>query len=460
MKVSRKDQGHLTTIIDITIEKSDYQGKFKSELNKIRDKAVIKGFRQGKTPMSIIQKMYGQNLLAETVNKVLQDKMKEAIEEEKIKLVASPFMTDEQVNYEFSPKDLQDYTFSFEIGMVPEYDLKGADETSSITDYKIVVDEDIINKELDAVRKRMGSETSVKKDINDEDRIVIEAVEVDDKGKKITKGWETGFQVLINTLDEEYKKELIGKDKGHEFLFDINKLEKNRDEKYVKQYLLNLDEGEEKEILPTFRGKIKDILRIELAEVDQVFLDKYLGEGEAKTEQDAKDKIKENISGYYEGQTKVFLHRNIMDKLIEENNFDLPNDYLKKWIKVNNETATEEQIESEFEQFVTNVRWDIISSNLKESLKVEVGVEDVRTKVRAQVQQYLGGQMAGMDLEPIIDNIMQDQKQVSQAYQEASSEKLLGAVADKITLIEEEISIEKFGEMVKAMNEKLKGEEA
>lgn len=458
MKVSRKDQGHLTTVIDITIEKDDYQGKFKSELNKVREKAAIKGFRQGKTPISIIKKMYGQGILAETVNSVLQEKMKEAIENEKIELVASPFMTEEQVTYDFNPKDLEDYVFSFEIGMKPEYTLKGADSSSSITDYKIKVDDETVNKELEMVRKKMGKEVKVKKDINKDDRILIEAVEVGEDGKKVRKGHETSFQVLVNTMEDSYIQEVEGKATGHEFRFDINQIEKNRDEKYVKQYLLNLDPEEEKEILPTFKGKIKEISRIEPAEINQDFLDQYMGKDVVKSEEEAKEKIRENIAGYYKGQTEVFLHRNIMDMLLEENKMELPTDYLRKWIKVNNENVTEEQIDKEFESFCTNVQWDIISSDLKKDLEVKVEVEDVRNKVRAQVSQYLGGQMAGMDLEPIIDNLMKDEKQVSQAYQEAESEKLLSAVADKLTRVEEEVTIEEFGELVKSMNEKLNPE--
>ena len=458
MKVTRKDQGHLTTTIDITLEKADYQDKFTSELNKVRAKAAIKGFRQGKTPMSIIKKMYGQGILAETVNAILQEKMKEAIENEKIELVASPFMTEEQVSYDFNPKELEDYTFSFEIGMKPEFTLKGADSSSSVTDYKITVDDETINKELEAVRKRMGSEVKVKKDVNNQDRITIEAVEINEDGKKVRKGHETGFQVLVNTMDDEYIKEVTGKDVGHEFTFDINKLEKGRNEKYVRQYLLNLDEEEEKEIRATFKGKIKEINRIELAELNQEFLDKYMGPGEVSSVDEAKDKIRDNIASYYEGQTKVFLHRNVMDKLIEENQMDLPKDYLRKWIKANNENVTEEQIDKEFDSFCSNVQWDIISGELKKKLEVKVELEDVKAKIRAQVMQYLGGQMTGMDLEPIIDNLMKDEKQVSKAYQEAESEKLLGAVANELTLVEEEVTIEQFGEMVKEMNEKLKGE--
>lgn len=348
-----------------------------------------------------------------------------------------------------------DYAFTFDVGLKPDFKLQGADKESSINHVKIIADDEIVNKEFEMVRKRLGTETTAEKDITDEDRITIHANEIDDKGKVVKNGWETGFQVLINTLKDEYKDQILGKDVGFEFDFDIYELEKNRKEDYVKKYLLNLDEEEEKEIGKMFHGKINEIHRIELAEVNQEFFDKYLGEGAVTTEEEAKEKIRENISTYYEGQATAFLHRNIMDKLIEENPMEMPKEFIRKWLVRTNDEVTEEQIDSEIDAFITNMKWDLISDQVKEMYEAEVKPEDVRAKIKVQISQYFGGQMPGMDIEPLIDNLMKDENQFKQAYQEAASEKVLQSVADNITIVEEEVSLEKFGDMVKEMNERL-----
>jgi trigger factor len=204
-----------------------------------------------------------------------------------------------------------------------------------------------------------------------------------------------------------------------------------------------------------FRGKINEIHRIEPAEVNQEFFDKYLGEGIVTTEEEAKEKIRENISEYYAGQATAFLHRNIMDKLIDENPMEMPKEFIRKWLIRNNEEVTAEQIDSEIDAFITNMKWDLISDQVKEKYEAEVKTEDVRAKIKVQISQYFGGQMPNMDIEPLVDNLMKDEKQFKQAYQEAASEKVLQSVADNITLVEEEVSLEKFGEMVKEMNERL-----
>ncbi len=455
MKVSHQENGPLSSSIEITLEKGDYIEKYEQELKKVRGKAQMKGFRQGKTPRSVIEKMYGKGILAESINEILQEKLWDAIKEKELSVILSPIISQDQEQYDFNIKNMVDYAFTFDVGMKPDFTLQGADKESSINHVKIVADDEIVNKEFEMVRKRLGTEVSGEKDINDEDRVTIHANEIDEKGNVVKKGWETGFQVLVNTLKEEYKEQLLGKDKDFEFDFDIYVLEKDRKEDYVKKYLLNLDENEEKEIGRMFRGKINEIHRIEPAEVNQEFFDKYLGEGIVTTEEEAKEKIRENISEYYAGQATAFLHRNIMDKLIDENPMEMPKEFIRKWLIRNNEEVTAEQIDSEIDAFITNMKWDLISDQVKEKYEAEVKTEDVRAKIKVQISQYFGGQMPNMDIEPLVDNLMKDEKQFKQAYQEAASEKVLQSVADNITLVEEEVSLEKFGEMVKEMNERL-----
>lgn len=457
MKSSIKDQTELSASLDITIEKSDYADTFATELKKVQKNANMKGFRKGKTPKSMVMKMYGTSILSEVINKTIQDKLWEAIEEHKLNVILSPLISKDQKAFDFNPKDLQDYDFSFLLGLKPDFELKGIDKSDSIDSYVIVPDDETINKEFELVRKRLGSEVTAEKDITTEDRITIHANESNGKGGKKRGGWETGFQVLVSDIDDEYKEDILGKDTGYEFEFDIHKIEKNRDEAYVKKYLLNLDEEEEKEIGNVFKGKITEIHRIEPAEVNQEFFDKYLGEGVASSEDEVKAKIKENIATYYDAQSRAYLHRNIMDQLIAENKFDLSKEFVSEWAKRNNENLTQEQIDSEIDAVITNLKWELISAEIKEKLKFEVQPEDIKAKIRAQVQQYIGGQMPGMDLEPIVDNLMKDEKQFKQAYQEAHAEKLLTTVSEQITLVEQEVTIEKFGEMVKAMNERLQG---
>ena len=104
--------------------------------------------------------------------------------------------------------------------------------------------------------------------------ITVKAHELD--GEKIKdKGWETGFTLLVSLVDDAVKKDLLTKKLGDTFRFNIRTVEKDKDEKHVNKYLLNLDEDEEKEIGDMFEGKIEKVSRIEPAALDQEFFDKY-----------------------------------------------------------------------------------------------------------------------------------------------------------------------------------------
>lgn len=457
MKASFKDLDKQVKGIDITIEKDDYQKAFDAEMKKLRKEAQIKGFRQGKTPMSVIRKYYGESVLAKAVTSALEEQLAKAISEEKLQNITKPRLSENSKQHTFDSSSLGDYDFSFELPVYEDFELAGI-EGETIIDYEIEVDPAIVEDEFTTARKRMGSNEDVEKDIFGEDLITIHCQELDENGAVKEGGWETGFSVLVNLLTEHYNKEVLGKDLGHTFDFNIYELEQDKTDKYVKKYLLNLDDEEEKEIGDMFRGEVKTISRIVPAEVNQDFLDKYMGEGVVSSEEEAKEKISENISNYYKKQTEAFRRRTILEHLMEHNTVNLPDDFLKKYLLETNEELTQEIIDKEYDAYAENVKWDAIKDRLYRKYETKVEIEEVKANLRSQIVQYLGAQAQHMDLEPIVNNLMGEQKEVAKAYEEVASQKMLNSVAEDMTLQVEKISVEKFGEMVKEMNEKLKNQ--
>lgn len=457
MKVETKEIQPQVQSVSITIEKADYEEKLLSELKKLKKTATLKGFRVGKTPMSVIKKYYGESTMAKVVSSSVEEELGKALKENNINNILQPTLSNDSKAHSFDPNKLEDYEFLFEVPVFNEFDVEGLGEENSILNYKIEVEDKIVEDELTMVRKRLGSEITVEKDINEEDRITIHCKELNTKGNVKRGGWDTGFSVLINLLDDEYKEQLLGKDVGFEFDFDIYKIEKDKSDKYVKKYLLNLDDEEEKKIGNQFRGEVKEISRIDLAEVNQEFLDKYMGEGVVSSEEEAKEKIKENIGSYYKTQTDAFLRRSILDYLMEKNPMTLPDEYLKNYLKENNPELTDEVLEKEYDSFAQNIKWDAVKGKLFNKYKVNVDFEEVQDRMRVKVRNYLGNQMMGIDLEPLVQNLMKDSKELSKTYEEVASEKVLDQAAQDLTLQEESVSLEKFGELVKEMNERING---
>ena len=456
MKIEKQTIDELNAVIKLTIEKSDYEDSFNKELKNYKNKVQLKGFRKGKTPISSIKKMYGKSVLLDVVNKTLQEKLSGFLVEEKLDILGNPLPSSDQEQMDINVNELQDYKFSFDIGLAPQVDVKGVSESDEYIEYDITIPDDLLKEELDMRRKRFGKQVNPEKDIVEDDIILIKAHEVED-GKAKDKGHETGFSMMVSRIgDEDLKKKIIGGKLGDKFDFDINTIEKDVDENYVKKYLLNLDEDEEKEIGNTFAGEIEKITRTELADLDQDFFDQSYGKDVVKSEEEALNNIREELSTFYQKQQKSLLYRGIMDKLIADNEMELPDEFLKRWLNSNNPEVKPEDIDKEYNNFEKNLRWSLIKSKLAKDFNVEVSPEELRESVKKKIMSYMAQyQQTDFDVEPMINNYLNNREQVEKEYEEAMAEKLFDEIYKKVSLKSEKISIEDFREKVQEVNNKI-----
>lgn len=456
MKVVRNDIDALNASLSITIEKADYEPKFKEELNNYKSKTHLRGFRKGKTPASTIKRMYGKSILAETINNLLQNTLTDYLKNEKLEYLGQPLPSEDQKDIDFNLQETSDYEFLFDIGLAPSFEVTGASGEDVIERYQIEIPDDVVLEELDIARKRLGTENNPEDSIEQDDILTIHAVELEGENNK-EGGWQTSFTVLVNQLaDENMKKKVLSLKKGDAFDFNIFTLEKNQDEKYVRKYLLNMEEDDVTEVGQDFRGTINKISRIEPAELNQEFFDKHFGEGAVKTEDEAKAKIKERISEYYQQQAKSFMYRDIMDSLLDKNQFDLPDQFLKRWLKANNEEATDEVIDHEYDAFAKNLKWNLIRSKLEKNFAVEVQPEDIKEAFKNQIRSYFGGNAVDIDLDGMAERLMKNNEQFSKVYEEVMAEKLFEAIENEMKIEEKPIPLDEFTELVKKLNESLR----
>lgn len=451
MNITKNEIDALNASLHITIEPSDYEVKFNSELNKYRSKAQMKGFRKGKTPMSTIKKMYGRSILAETINNILGETLNTYLTEQKLETLGQPIPSDDSEIVDFDVKNLGAYKFDFDLGLAPEFEVEGLEV--GIERKVIDIPEEVVTEELDLARKRFGNEIFPEEDIEDNDLITLSAVELDgDKVKK--KGWETGFQILVRDMDDEVQKEVLKLKKGDDFDFNIRTVEKDKNEKHVNKYLLNLDEDEEKEIGDMFRGTIDKVSRIAPAEMNQDFFDKYKGEeGVETSEEKIREEIRASIASHYDTQTKNLLFKDIMDHLMESNQIELPVAFLKRWLKLSNEDATDEVIEAEFDAFSKNLKWNLIKGKLEKKYEIQVLPEDIKEGFKKRISGYFGGNPQGIDLDQMAESMMKNQDQFRQVFEEEKAEKLFQAISEDMNIIENNVSLEEFKALVKKINE-------
>src|SRR5699024_548229 len=151
MNISRENIDKLNAIVKVDIEKDDYEPKVKKILKDYRKTANIPGFRKGHVPMGLIKKQYGKAVLVDEVNKLLQENLNKYLTEEKLDVLGNPLPKDQN---DFS-WDEDNYSFEFELGLAPEFEVNLNTE-KPITHYNIIADDKTIDHQIEHIRQQYG----------------------------------------------------------------------------------------------------------------------------------------------------------------------------------------------------------------------------------------------------------------------------------------------------------------
>ncbi len=452
-KVVRKDIDNLNAVLTITLEKADYEPKLKAQLQSHRKKAHMKGFRKGKTPVGYIKKMYGRAILADTINEMLQSELNKYLTEDDTKILGYPLPSEDQESYDFNLDTLIDYSFNFDMGIAPEFEVKGLDANQTFSSYSIDVPKESIDKDLDMMRQRGGERQSADDSIIEKDLISFNASELDGDAVK-ENGWAATFTILVEMMSDDYKAEILKKKKGDSIRFNVFNLEKDRTRDYVEKYILGVKEDDSLEAVgEEFEATIADVSRILPAELNTEFFDKTFGEGVVKTEEEARAQIEQDIVKYYDRQAESLLFRDFQNHLLEQNPLELPDAFMKRWIKANAEGEPKDISDKEYESFAKNLQWSLLRGKLIKQFDISINDEELIEYFKKQVRQYFGGYGDELVILNTANRLMQDEKQVDNAYQELLAGRLFESMRDVVKVNIEKIAAEKFDEIIKKARE-------
>lgn len=445
--VVREDIDKLNARLTITVERSEYEPKFNSELGKVKKSANLKGFRRGKTPGSIVKKMYGKSILADVINQMLQTELYEYLQKEELAILGQPIPAEDQELIDFNLTSLQNYEFKFDVGLAPEFEVQGLDTDNVFDKHDVQIPDEKIQEELDAVRKRFGNNVSREDGIEEDDLLHLAVKELDGDDVK-EDGLVGDFTVLVKTIaKEEVKKEVLEKKKGDHVKLNLLELEERNDEQFVKKYYLKVPEDQEVTIPELFDAEISDVTYVEQAELNEEFFTKAFGEAEISSEEEAKNFMRENMAKYYDRQAEGFLYRDLQKDLIEKNKLDLPDEFLKRWMLVSNEGLTAEVIEQEYPAFAQNLQWTLLKDKVAKQFEIKVEEEELMERLRDQVRGYFGGQLpAGQDemIESLAQRLKDDEKAVGQIRDEIEMDKLFKAVSEVVGIELKPIELDEF----------------
>jgi len=388
MNITRENISDLNAVLKVKIEKADYEDKVEKVLKDYRKKANIKGFRPGMVPIGLVKKMYGKAVRIDEINKIVSENIQKYLVDEKLDILADPTpKSDEQEKIDFDTQD--DFTFSFELGLAPVFEIR-LSKKNKVTYYKISIDEKMKNDYIGNYTRRYGEFR--KADLSEEKDILKGSIEaLDDSGNSVPDGLFANDTTLSIDIikDKKIRKMFIGKGEKEVVDFDLRKAFPNEME---IAGLLKKQKEEVTDIYGNFRFSINEVSRFYLAEIGQELFDRIYGGGVVNSEEEFMKKLEDEIEINLKQESDYKLSLDLKKLVIEKTDFQLPEDFLKKWLLKVNEKTTEVQIEKEFDSFRHDLKWQLIRNKIAKQNEVNITEEELQTEAenitRYQFRQY------------------------------------------------------------------------
>lgn len=448
--VVRKDLDSTSAILTVTIARETLKPKLDSELKKVRQRVPVKGFRVGHAPMNYIKKLYGPSIFSDTINDLFIDELTQYLRENRINVLGQPLPTQDQEKFKFNIDNPDpEYKVNYEIGFYNDFDIKGLDKDTTYERYAVSNLDALAEEDLAYARKRMAKRSEAENDILENDMVRLEARELESAGGGIKEGGhEAAITVLVNVIaDEAFKAELLTKKKGDTVRFNARTLENIEDPVRYRKYILHIDEQDNREVGDHFEATIASVNRVEEPEMNETFFQEYFGE-EVNSKDGAIDQLKMGIRRFYEERANALLFRDMQERLLKENNFELPDAFLKRWLQATNEGMSEADLEAQYPALADNLRWSLIRDQLKDRFDVEATEEQVRDEFAQRIRSYFGGQIPDYLIKDSVARFMKDEKEVERTRDNIEMEMLAAALREQVTLTDKPISSEELQKLL------------
>ncbi|WP_394750700.1 trigger factor [Spongiimicrobium salis] len=435
MNITKEQIDELNAVVKVAITKDDYQEKVDSILKDYRKQANIPGFRKGQVPMGLIKKQYGKAILVDEVNKLLQDNLNKYLTEEKLDVLGNP-LPKQRDDFDW---DSEEFAFEFELGLAPDFEV-ALKSKKAITHYKIIADDKMVNEQIDRIQKQYGKLVN-KTEAGKKDELT---------GTFAHEDQEISHKTTVELDKIKSKKSLdslVGKKVGDVVTLKTKGLFK---EDFMLTAALGVSKDKEddvKNIEVSFT--IEEINEREPAALDQELFDKLFGKDTVTSKKELQEKIKEDSESQFVQQSDQKLLNDITEYFIEHTKFDLPTEFLKKWIQMTGENPlSEEEANEEFEKSEKGLRYQLIEGKIIQEHDLQVQFDELKEFakgfIKSQMAQY--GQLNPQEeeLDNIATRVLSNQDEVKRLSEQLMSQKLITLYKEKANLKLKEVTYEDF----------------
>lgn len=434
MDIKRVAIDAVSETIVMTVVHMDYKGQVQKRINEKMPLATVKGFRKGAVPKDLVEKQYGKPIKVEEITKVVDLALERFIQSERLNLLGTPLA---KVNENFS-WDTEELVFEYEIGLVPNFELD-LEAKNDIVKYVVSADAKMIEGQVARIQKQFGKPVP--------QEVVEAGFDVSGTFTNEEKGINNTTTISLDIFkDKATADKFIGKKVGD--VVTLNTKGLFEDDHQLMDFLkVSHDDVHGLEVDVDF--KIESINSTELAELNQELFDKLFGAGSVATLDELKAKIKEDAESQFAQQADRKLLDDVTEFLVENTKFELPSEFLKKWLQtVGEKQLTPAEAEVEYARSERGLRFQLIEGRAMAQSDIKITFEDLKAFTTKSIRQQMGqfGQTNPTDeeVQGIVARVLSNQEEVKRLSDQVVAEKLLELFKEKANPTTKEVTYDEF----------------
>ena len=370
-KVEIKETIGCRKKLNIEVENERFDTELNSALKKMKGEVQIPGFRKGKAPESLIRKRFGNVIREEAVKDMIPKVLREVFEEQGIKPVGEPEITD------FKFDEAGPITFTVIVEEVPEIDISGFKGLKVTEEVQEVTEEDVDNY-LERMRQMKAERNEVEREAGKGDILVVNLQKLDSSGVPIVGDKIDGHVISLDgkgTPSPEFDEQVFGMKKG-----DSKAVRFTYDESIGSPDLVGKIEAYDVEIIQVIENK--------LPELNDDFAKSL---GEYVDLNDLRKKANDDIAKQNEFSAEKKLQYDLINEFIKKYPFDVPNNMVERIIQSEFENTKksypDQSIDEEAYKAQTRpdavraVQTYLIAEVVKEEKSVDVTKEEIAKRL-------------------------------------------------------------------------------
>lgn len=431
MKITKQEIDALNAVLTIDVSREDYASKVEKTLKNYQKTANIPGFRKGNVPMGMIKKQYERAVQADEINKLLDAEINKFLTEEKLDILGSPLPKQSDVDW-----DAPLISFSFDLGLAPKFDINLKGE-KGICYFDIQVENSLVDNQVERIRKQFGKLISQAEVQNDTELVGFFFNEEKNINKR------TSFSVEL--LSESALSSFLGKKVADQVTISTEGLFKDTHD-LMHHLGVSHEQAHHLKVSVTFT--IDEVNKREPAELNQELFDKLFGAEQVTSEEEMRAKILENVQLQYNQQADQQFLNDVTDHLLDNTKFELPSDFLKKWLRTAGERVlTEQEATEEYEKSEKGLRYQLIEGKIARENNLQVTFPEIKdfiaNNIRMQMLQF-GMEPDEKQIDDISKRIFQNREEIDRVSQQIMGQKLLHFYKENVTLNKKQVTYDEF----------------